>query len=77
MIDRTTKALLFAIALGLWLHLAGDLVRPVPVHAQVEKLFGDPQLRDMAMYLKSISQDTTAISSSLRAIEMNTIRVKP
>jgi hypothetical protein len=34
MIDRTTKALLFAIALGLWLQLASTWLKPTPVHAQ-------------------------------------------
>ena len=34
MTDRTLKALLFAIALGLWMHVAGDWFRPVPVQAQ-------------------------------------------
>ncbi len=32
MADRTTKALLFAIALGLWLNLAGQWLSPI-VHA--------------------------------------------
>jgi len=36
MADRTTKALLFAIALGLWMNVAGAWLRPVPVYAQVE-----------------------------------------
>lgn len=32
--DRTTKALLLAIALGLWMNVAGDWLRPVVVQAQ-------------------------------------------
>jgi hypothetical protein len=28
MVDRTLKALLFAIVLGLWMQVAGDWVRP-------------------------------------------------
>lgn len=32
--DRTTKALLFAIALGLWANLAAGWLRPVAVQAQ-------------------------------------------
>ncbi len=34
MTDRTTKALLFAIALGLWLNAFGQWMRPVAVQAQ-------------------------------------------
>ena len=34
MIDRTTKALLLAIALGLWMGLAEAWLRPTPVEAQ-------------------------------------------
>ena len=34
MIDRTTKALLLAIALGLWVGLAEAWLRPTPVEAQ-------------------------------------------
>ena len=35
MIDRTTKALLFAIALGLWVGLVGEWLRPTSVAAQM------------------------------------------
>lgn len=31
---KTTNALLFAIALGLWLTLVQDWTRPTPAHAQ-------------------------------------------
>ena len=34
MIDRTTKALLLAIALGLWVGLAEAWLRPTSVEAQ-------------------------------------------
>ena len=33
MIDRTTKLLLFAIAAGLWMNLAGQWLRPVALRA--------------------------------------------
>ena len=33
MIDRTTKALLLAIALGLWVGLVGEWLRPTAVSA--------------------------------------------
>jgi hypothetical protein len=32
--DRTTKALLFSIALGLWMNVASEWLKPVVVHAQ-------------------------------------------
>lgn len=36
--DRTTKALLLAIALGLWANVAGDWLKPVVVEAQSNEL---------------------------------------
>jgi hypothetical protein len=36
MTDGTTKQLLAAIALGLWVHVVGDWLRPVAVSAQGE-----------------------------------------
>ena len=33
MTDRTTKALLLAIVVGLWTNLAAEWLRPVPVQA--------------------------------------------
>ena len=36
MVDRTTKLLLLAIAVGLWMNVATPWLRPVPVHAEVE-----------------------------------------
>jgi hypothetical protein len=36
MVDRTTKLLLLAIAVGLWMDVATPWLRPVPVHAEVE-----------------------------------------
>lgn len=33
MTDRLTKALLFAIAVGLWMNVAAQWLRPIPVHA--------------------------------------------
>jgi hypothetical protein len=38
MADRTTKALLLAIAVGLWLNVIAHWVRPVPVSAQSDEL---------------------------------------
>lgn len=34
MADRTTKALLLAIAIGLWVNVAGAWLRPVSIQAQ-------------------------------------------
>jgi hypothetical protein len=34
MTDRTTKALLLAIAIGLWLNLLGGWIRPAVVQAE-------------------------------------------
>lgn len=34
MIDRTTKALLVAIAVGLWVQILGTWLAPTPVDAQ-------------------------------------------
>ena len=36
MADRTTKWLLLAIAVGLWMNVASQWLRPVPVHAAGE-----------------------------------------
>ncbi len=33
MTDRTTKALLLAIAIGLWMNVAGQWLRPVALRA--------------------------------------------
>ena len=38
MTDRTTKALLLAIALGLWANMAADWLKPVAVQAQSAQL---------------------------------------
>lgn len=41
MIDRTTKALLLAIAIGLWMNVATQWLRPVPVQAQTAQVARD------------------------------------
>lgn len=55
MTDRTTKALLAAIALGLWLNVLGDWMRPTPVSAAEE------QSRD----IRDIANDVGAIATGL------------
>jgi len=69
MIDRTTKALLFAIALGLWMNVVTDWARPTPVLAQ-GGIFGDPQLSSINTHLQHISIDTGAMSISLRSLAL-------
>lgn len=74
--DRTTKALLFAIALGLWLHLIGERLKPTPVLAQSvsREIFGDPQLNKIVMHLEHISLDTASMKASLQSIADTAIR---
>jgi hypothetical protein len=50
--DRTTKALLLAIALGLWANVAGDWLKPAVVHAQGSEI-----------YLAHIAHDVLSIAS--------------
>lgn len=70
MTDRTTKALLAAIALGLWAHLGSDWLRPTPVHAQatLSQILGDPQLAKIEGHLRNISSDTGGMKGTLDAI---------
>ena len=67
--DPTTKALLLAIAIGLWVHLAADFMRPTPVHAQ-DILAGIRESR-VASDISNIASDTAQIRSSLKSIEMS------
>lgn len=43
--DRTTKALLLAIALGLWTNVASDWLRPVTVQAREQSELTELVLR--------------------------------
>ncbi|SEF12823.1 hypothetical protein SAMN05444161_8832 [Rhizobiales bacterium GAS191] len=52
MIDRSTKILLTAIAVGLWANLAVGFFRPAPAIAQVSELSG------IATDLRGISSGT-------------------
>ena len=38
MIDRTTKLLLLAIAIGLWMNVAAQWLQPIPVQAASEEI---------------------------------------
>lgn len=68
MTDRTTKALLAAIALGLWANIAGDWLKPEPVHAQDTRTLRE--LETIGQLLGSIEREleSGAISRSAREI---------
>ena len=68
MTDRTTKALLAAIALGLWANIAGDWLKPPPVHAQDTRTLRE--LETIEQSLRSIEREleTGAISRSAQEI---------
>ena len=68
MTDRTTKALLAAIALGLWANIAGDWLKPQPVHAQDTRTLRE--LETIGQSLRSIEREleTGAISRSAQEI---------
>ena len=57
MIDRTTKLLLHAIAIGLWMNVGSQWLRPVSVHAAVEQLQSS-DLISIERYLRSIYNGT-------------------
>lgn len=61
MTDRTTKALLLAIALGLWMNVAGQWLRPVPLQAQ-----GNASMAFMA----SMATDVSRIALTVNAIAL-------
>ena len=51
MIDRTTKLLLLAIAAGLWMNVASQWLRPIPVHAAGEV----EQTQSIERYVRQIA----------------------
>ena len=61
-LDRTTKALPVVMALGLWVPLVSDFLRPVPVHAQ------DTDFGAMLRTLREINSDTTQIHATLSSV---------
>ena len=65
MIDRTTKALLLAIAIGLWVNAAREMLRPVPLEA----VQGIP---DVWTELTHVYQQLANISIDLRRIQNGT-----
>jgi hypothetical protein len=54
-VDRTTKALLLLIALGLWANALAPLFRPAPVVA------ARPDLDDIERQVKDIAHDVHGI----------------
>lgn len=58
MTDRTTKALLLAIALGLWANVAGAWLKPTPVHAQ--------GVGDLYSVMSSVESRMKAVATSCR-----------
>lgn len=62
MIDRATKAVLFAIALGLWANVVGDWLRPAPVAAQALTMSEFTQMMRMASDIASIASNTSEIA---------------
>ena len=60
--DRTTKALLLAIALGLWANVAGDWLKPVRVQAQANRFEAPPGVTDN-QFLREIEKGVTLIAT--------------
>ena len=56
MINRTTKALLLAIAVGLWMNVASTWLQPVPVQAEAVAQ-SSRDYRSMVSSLNSIESD--------------------
>ena len=57
MVDRTTKALLLAIALALWMNVVGPWVRPVPIQAAAQSLT-DLYVSEISSHVSRISRGT-------------------
>jgi len=70
MIDRSTKALLAAIALGLWANVASDWLKPAVVEAQAnraeqaKRLQAPADVTDHAL-LREIEKGVTLIATGL------------
>jgi hypothetical protein len=68
MTDRTTKALLAAIALGLWMNVASDWFRPVALHAQDDTRIVR-ELRNVVASIDSLSTAASNIDSNVDSLE--------
>ena len=62
MTDRTTKALLLAIAVGLWANLGMEWFRPVVVHAQDDSR--------IVRELRNIQSDVSGIGLGVNGIAL-------
>ena len=65
MTDRFTKLLLAAIALGLWINVVGDWIRPVPVQAQ-----SDRRLRNIERTVDDIERTVDDVQSTVDSIAL-------
>lgn len=68
MTDRTTKALLLAIALGLWTQVAQTWLRATPVQAQGLTLTESLKFTEIASDVKAINAHTAAMRETLNRI---------
>jgi hypothetical protein len=62
--DRTTKALLLAIALGLWANVIGDWLKPVVIEAQANRLGAPANVTDHQL-LREIEKGVTLMATGL------------
>lgn len=64
--DKSTKLLLAAIAIGLWLNVMNPWLRPVPAEAQTEILSSILRaVRSIQSDVSSIKSDVSSIASGL------------
>lgn len=66
--DRTTKALLLAIALGLWAHVAAQWLHPVPLVAQTARGV-ESAIMGMNIDMNNMATVVKAIDTKLGVIE--------
>ena len=69
MTDRTTRFLLAAIALGLWMNVVGDWLRPTPVQAQSDLRQIERAVEDIERSVGGIERSVGGIERSLEGIE--------
>lgn len=60
--DRRTKALLLAIALGLWANVSGDWLKPVSLEAQATKFTALTGTTDN-QFLREIEKGVTLMAT--------------
>jgi hypothetical protein len=63
MTNRTTKTLLLAVAVGLWLNVVTPWFQPTPVHANsAETQFSARQVRELVAALDTIADEIENIA---------------